>query len=247
MKVSVIGCSTTWSDRPTSSYCINDEILVDAGEGTFKYYKKAGVDFENIKHIFVTHMHADHTFAVINHIYNSVWHYNRNQIKPLYVYGPKGIKQYFKSLVDVTMPEYKDMDMSEFLHIKEIDNFDTELRVEGLKVKFFKLVHGELEDIGYVFDDGVSKVGFSGDCTYTKELDGFVNQSDTLFLECCGMKTNDKHLGYDLYSNYAKKYPNKNFYAIHCENNVYNDAKKLKIKTAEAGKTYQIKNHEKTL
>lgn len=246
MKVSVIGCSTTWSDRPTSSYCINDRILVDAGEGTFKFYKKAGVDFENIKHIFVTHLHCDHTFAVINHIYNDVWHYNRNDVKHLYVYGPKGTKEYFKKLIDITMPEYKDMDMSGFLHINEIENFNSEFKVEGLKVKFFKLKHGELEDIGYVFNDGVSKVGFSGDCTCTKELDTFVSSADTLFLECCGMETNQKHLGYDKYSNYQKEYPKKKFYAVHCDEGVYNNAKKLNIETAQAGKTYQTNNYEKT-
>ena len=48
MKVSVIGCSTAWTDRPCSSYCINDTILVDCGEGTFKYYAQAQVDYKTM-------------------------------------------------------------------------------------------------------------------------------------------------------------------------------------------------------
>ena len=48
MQVKVIGCSNAWTDRPTSSYCINENILVDCGEGTFKYYQKAKVDYIKI-------------------------------------------------------------------------------------------------------------------------------------------------------------------------------------------------------
>lgn len=235
MKVSIIGCSLTWTNRPTSSYCINNNILVDAGEGTLKYYEDAGVDFEKIKHIFITHMHTDHTLAVINHVYNAVWYHLRNKTKELFIYGPKGIKKYFKKLIKVAIPEYKNMNMSKFLHIFEIKDFNSEISVENLKVKFYQLKHGQLEDIAYVFDDGKTKVGFSGDCTHSKELDDFVDEAQILFLECCAMKTTKNHLGYDLYSQYVQKYPNKTFIAIHCENKIYENADKLHLTLAKAG------------
>lgn len=238
MKIQVIGCSTTWSDRPTSSYCINDKILVDAGEGTFKYYKNAGVNFENIKHIFITHMHTDHTLAVINHIYNMFWHFNHGKQKALYIYGPAGIKKYFNNLIKIVMPEYKNFDFSNMLLIKEIKNFKETIEIENLKINFFKLKHGELENIAYIFDDGKAKVGFSGDCTYTKELDDFVKASKTLFLECCDMKTNQKHLGYDIFAQYIKTFPAKKFYATHCEDCIYKNADKLGINLAEFGNQY---------
>ena len=239
MKISVIGCSTSWSDRPTSSYCINDEILVDAGEGTLKFYKRAKVNFEKIKYIFITHLHADHTFAVINHIYDRIWD-NKKQKSDLYIFGPKGIKQYFSNLIKIIMPEFKNMDMSSFLHIIEINNFDQNLQIENLKVSFFKLKHGKLDDIAYIFDDGKTKVGFSGDCTYTKELDQFVESAETLFLECCDLKTNKNHLGYDLYSSYSNKYKDKKFYAIHCVDRIFKNSKKLHLQVARSGQIYEI-------
>ena len=58
--VKVIGCSTAWTNRPMSSYCLDDEILIDCGEGTTKYYDKTDVNFNSIKNIFITHFHSDH-------------------------------------------------------------------------------------------------------------------------------------------------------------------------------------------
>lgn len=238
MKISVIGCSTTWSDRPTSSYCINDNILVDAGEGTLKNYKNTKVEVENIKYIFLTHLHSDHTFAVINHIYNRIWSYQTRK-NELFIYGPKGTKQYLKNLIKLMLPEYKNMDMSGFLHITEIENFEQKVQIENMNVSFYKLKHGILQNIAYIFDDGKTKVGFSGDCTYTKNLDKFIANSEILFLECCDLKTSKNHLGYDLFSLYQKKYTEKTFFAIHCSDDVYNNAKKLKLKVAKHSQIYQ--------
>ena len=94
MKITVIGCSTTWTNRATSSYCINDNILVDAGEGTLKVYEKAGVNFNNIKHIFITHLHTDHVTTAFHHIYDIGCEvkYHNNCSRELNIYGPLGTK-----------------------------------------------------------------------------------------------------------------------------------------------------------
>ena len=234
MKINVIGCSTTWTDRPSSSYCINDKILVDAGEGTMKHYANAGVDFENIECIFITHFHSDHTLATINHIYNACWYQSKNIDKKLTIYGPRGVKKYFFDLIQILMPEYKDMDMSGFLRIEEVD-YNNSISIYGLKVNCFKLKHGDLEDVAYCFDDGKTIVGFSGDCTKTDNLDKFVEYCNVLFLECCDFKTNYKHLGYDEFKVYKNKYPEKTFWAIHCDNDFWESAKNLDLNLANQG------------
>ncbi len=235
MKVSVIGCSTTWSDRPTSSYCINDNILVDAGEGTLKYYKQAGVDFKKIEHIFVTHLHSDHTFAIINYIYNIIGCFRHGQKRVINIYGTKGITQYLKSLRDILLPDSKNIDTSEFIRIHEITDFNEKIKVDDIEVSVFKLKHGQIKDIAYVFDDKKAKVGFSGDCTYTQNLDEFVKIANILYLECCDLKTSDSHLGYDKFIEYVKENKDKTFYAVHCIDDVYYNADKLGICVAKAG------------
>lgn len=241
MKITVIGSGTTWTKRATSSYSINNNILVDAGEGTLKVYGDAGVDFNNIKHIFITHLHTDHTTAAFHHIYDIACKRRKNNSsRKLYVYGPKGTKNYFKKMIKLIMTDFKNEDFSAFLNIYEILDFKNPILVENLKITPFKLKHGSLIDIGYVFDDGKTTVGFSGDCINTPNLEKFVKASNNVFLECCGMETNKSHLGYDNYKEFAEKYPHKNFLAIHCIDDVYNNAKKLKINLAVQSKTYNF-------
>ena len=244
MKVTVIGCGTTWSERATSSYCINNNILVDAGEGTLKNYKKAKVDFFAIKHIFITHLHTDHTTAIFHHIYDIACkrEHDNNFERQLFVYGPKGTKKYFKKMIDLIMTSFRKYDFSSFLHIEEISDFNKQIEVENLKITPFKLKHGNLIDIGYVFEDEKTSVGFSGDCILTKNLENFVKTPKNLFLECCVMQTDKSHLGYNDYIKFTKKYPNKNFLAIHCPDKVYNSAKKLKIKLAKECTTYYFED-----
>ena len=93
MEVKVIGCSTTWTERPTSSYCLDENTLIDCGEGTLKFYKNAKVELNNIKNIFITHLHSDHTGALMNLLYHLRWKtINNVQTSNLNIYGPKGIK-----------------------------------------------------------------------------------------------------------------------------------------------------------
>ena len=109
-----------------------------------------------------------------------------------------------------------------------------------LKITPFKLKHGSLIDIGYIFDDSLTSVGFSGDCINTKNLEKFVKKPQNLFLECCGMETNRSHLGYNDYIKFTKKYPDKKFFAIHCVDEVYKNYKKLHIELAKESKTYHF-------
>ncbi len=146
------------------------------------------------------------------------------------------------------MPEYKNLNTDGFVRIKEITDFSSKIMIENLEVSFFKLKHGNLQDIAYIFDDGKIKVGFSGDCTHTLELDKFVEKADVLYLECCDFMTNSKHLGYDRFIEYVKNNNDKTFFAIHCENEIYNNANKLGINVAKAGQIneYNILNNELT-
>ena len=93
-------------------------------------------------------------------------------------------------------------------------------------------------NVPYVFDDNTTKVGFSGDCTYTETLDKFVKYCDVLFLECCDMKTDTRHLGYDKFIEYVKLYKDKKFYGIHCTNKIYFAENKLGITLAHSQDTY---------
>ena len=43
----------------------NYDIMLDCGEGTYLRWQKAGYKWKNLKYIFITHMHPDHTAGLV--------------------------------------------------------------------------------------------------------------------------------------------------------------------------------------
>ena len=238
MNIKVIGCSTSWTDRPTSSYCINNSILVDCGEGTLKHYKSSNVNFYDIKHIFITHLHSDHSFTLANYAYNYLKSKNDLKENPFTIYGPVGIKKHICQIIDTFMCGLDSSLVENHVNIIEISDFNKPIIIDNLVISVFKLQHGVMTDIAYIFDDGKIKVGFSGDCTFTANLENFIKDSNVVFLECCSTTTTNDHLGYDIYYSLVQKYPSIKFYAIHCNNKIYDNYEELKINIAMNGKEY---------
>ena len=240
MKVTVIGCNTTWSNKPTSSYCINDSILVDCGEGTLKNYKKCNINIDKISNIFITHLHGDHVLAIVNIVYSKIWPYLHGDKNKINIYGPLGTKNFLKKLLNVLLFEHKNNNIHDIYNIIEIKDYSQTISVENLNVSCFKLKHGSLVDIGYIFKEKNFSVGFSGDCIRTKNLEEFVKNSNVLFLECCELITSQKHLGFNDFNYFEKKYPEKTFYGVHFSDKNTPKLKKLGVKMAISGKTYNF-------
>ena len=238
MEVKVIGCSNSWTDRPTSSYCINDSILVDCGEGSWKYYKKAKVDYLKIKHIFITHLHADHTFN-LGHFYCWYARYDKNgQKKAVTIYGPKGLKEYLNYIKIVSIRD--NCTFEDFFNIVEIEDIKQVIEIENMKVQMNHFMHGDVDDIAYTFDDGKVKVGFSGDLNYQEGIQDFISKLDVVFLECSNLTSSPVHLGYNDYINFQNNNKDKKFLAIHCGDAIYQNEKELGITCAKHGRCYKF-------
>jgi cAMP phosphodiesterase len=62
MKVRVLGCSGGISQNlATTSFLVDDDILIDAGSGVFALTLE---EMRHIKHIFITHSHLDHIASI---------------------------------------------------------------------------------------------------------------------------------------------------------------------------------------
>jgi ribonuclease BN (tRNA processing enzyme) len=62
MKISVLGCSGgIGDDRHTTSFLLDDDILVDAGTGVTRLTREA---LCRIDHVFLTHSHLDHILCL---------------------------------------------------------------------------------------------------------------------------------------------------------------------------------------
>ncbi len=94
-----------------------ENILIDCGEGMQRQFRIARLNPCRITRILITHFHGDHTLGLTGILQTlALSGYN----KTLYIYGPKGIKEFMRKLLD-TFPF----------------RCDYEIRVEEAKGKFF--------------------------------------------------------------------------------------------------------------
>lgn len=95
MKLNILGCyaATPRSfTNPTSQVLEmkNQLFLIDCGEGTQVQLRRNKIKFSKIKHIFISHLHGDHSYGLVGLI--STFRL-LNRESELHVYGPKGIKE----------------------------------------------------------------------------------------------------------------------------------------------------------
>ena len=93
MKLTILGCHS--ATPRTSGYTTSQVIqtrghlfLIDCGEGTQVQLRRNKVKFNQIKHIFISHLHGDHFFGLIGLI--STFRLLKRE-NDLHIYGPKGI------------------------------------------------------------------------------------------------------------------------------------------------------------
>jgi len=64
MKIKVLGCSNSWTEKHTSCFLVNDNILIDCGIDAYKAYIKLGKPLTDIKLFLISHFHADHIMGL---------------------------------------------------------------------------------------------------------------------------------------------------------------------------------------
>lgn len=233
MRVKVIGCSTTWTQRSTSCYLIDNNILVDCGIGSIKRFQQSGVKFKEINTFFITHLHFDHIFDISGFLYSQSLTSNEyKSLETINIFGPKGIKKYILKLLKLMYLPPKKASIGNKIKIHEITDFSKPFNWGKYTITPYKLKHDSLQNIGYVFSNGKVNFGFSGDTTDVN-LEAFIENCDYLLLDASGFKTTITHLGVDKFLEYKNKYPQKHFFAVHCNDEVYDNAKKLGLPLAK--------------
>src|SRR5690554_3142395 len=95
MKITVLGCYAATPrafNNPTSQVLEmrNRSFLIDCGEGTQVQLRKKKIKFSKINHVFISHLHGDHSFGLIGVITTFAL---LGRETDLHIYGPKGIKE----------------------------------------------------------------------------------------------------------------------------------------------------------
>ncbi len=76
----------------------NENLLFDCGEGTQRQFRKANLNPYKVTRILISHWHGDHVLGLPGILSTlALGEYN----KTLFIYGPKGIKEKIKKILEV--------------------------------------------------------------------------------------------------------------------------------------------------
>jgi ribonuclease BN (tRNA processing enzyme) len=104
----------------------SDPVVFDMGPGSLRQLAKAGINFERIGLIFITHFHPDHTADLIHFLFATRNPSIIKRRRPFVITGPKGTKKLISRLQD----SYIDC-LSLPSEIMTIEEFDANKRIEN--------------------------------------------------------------------------------------------------------------------
>lgn len=165
----------------------NLPILIDCGEGTTAQLMKAGIAPEEVKHLYFTHLHSDHTMGYTQFLFAG-WELGRRQLT---VVGPKGLKKYHDTIVGMFE---EDIDYRLSLGRPRNGLLDVNIvELEGkgevscdipARVTAAQMDHSILT-YAYRFDIQDTSVVISGDTAPTNALVELSKDADILVHDCC--------------------------------------------------------------
>jgi ribonuclease Z len=164
-------------------------FVVDAGRGTTLRIAGTDLKYENMRGVFLTHLHSDHT-AGLPDLFATSWQFGRKNV-PLPLYGPPGTKRLAKAMLQFFAEDiHIRRDLME-KHPAAGATIATHIVREGVvyddgevKVTAFAVDHRPVRyAFGYRFDAGGHSIVVSGDTRPTDNLVKFAKGADVLVLE----------------------------------------------------------------
>ena len=185
------GPTLTASGRsnPSTLILINDvPYVIDCGYGASRQLLKAGVAHKDLRYIFCTHLHSDHSIEYGTLFYNA-WEAGRTgQIN---TYGPRGLdkmtRDFFRYMnidVETRMADEGRTDPRKMVAADEVNSNGLVMQNDDVKVSCIRVPHPMVKDaFAYRFDSKDRSVVMSGDTAYSPALADFASGADVLIHE----------------------------------------------------------------
>jgi ribonuclease Z len=150
----------------------SERLLFDAGRGCAIRLAQARVPWRDLTQVFLTHLHADHTFALPD-LHVMGWILGRTDT--LEVHGPSGTSEMMTSMIRAVEPDIASRLRSvptrkpPVYHATEIQPGVVYER-GGMKVTAFEVPHSLSPAFGYRIDANGRSIVLSGDTRYSETL-----------------------------------------------------------------------------
>lgn len=182
MKVTLLGTGTSYPDpdRVQSGILIDldgELILFDIGPGVYHRLIQLGVDLKSITTIFITHFHIDHCSDFLM-LCQNLW--LDGHVKPLNIYGPPAIKQWYKALFDIAFTYARDRLM---INVSVLKDHEV-VTVSEASVSNVPTIHGTMETRALRFDWKGRSFVYSSDTAPCRDVIDLAKGTDVLIHEC---------------------------------------------------------------
>ncbi|HEY8181450.1 MAG TPA: MBL fold metallo-hydrolase [Thermoanaerobaculia bacterium] len=175
---------------PATAIVAGDKwFLVDAGRGTTMRVAGTELKYENLRGVFITHLHSDHT-AGLPDVFITSWQFGR-KTTPLPLYGPSGIKKLSDAMLQFFAYDiHMRRDVIE-KHPAAGATIKTHVVREGVvyddgdvRITAFAVDHAPVKPaFGYRFESGGQTIVVSGDTRPNANLIRFAKGADVLVQE----------------------------------------------------------------
>ena len=186
MKLTILGSGTCvpYASRGSSGYILelsNSKILLDCGSGSTWKLAGLGINYLMIDHIFLSHLHPDHTGDLVPFLFATKYPYGSPygayREKPLYLWGGPGFISFFNTL----RVAYKDWIVPEALLIDELGESTKEFN--DFTLTSVRTPHIE-SSMAYRIEAERKSIVYSGDTGYSESFIELSTDADVLLIEC---------------------------------------------------------------
>ncbi len=185
LEVTILGSGTIipTADRRSTSLVIargGELYLFDCGPGTLDALEEEGLTFRDLKRVFLTHYHPDHTLGIGHLLAALRLDGMMGGNGSITIFGPPGLDDFIErwhSLYHSTVLEDASLDLI------EVEGGDV-YTWNGVDVRAATVEHDNHTALAYRFGVEGKSVVYTGDTEYTESLVEFSKDADLLIAEC---------------------------------------------------------------
>jgi ribonuclease Z len=191
MKLILLGSggANPYKNKFACSYLLQTEkedILIDSGFGVSTQYRKIYKDVNRLNHVFLTHMHMDHTCELPMILF---WGYLTGKAGTYTIYGPEeNTKKFISGLFEQAYYFISDMLMT--ARKRTFDYSVTDIKhgdaheIDSVKIEAAKVSHfSNFPCLAYKISTKNKKVVISGDTTLCQGIIDICKDADELILD----------------------------------------------------------------
>lgn len=212
MKITMLGTGNAMVTKCyNTTFVLTDgekQLLVDGGGGNkiFNQLEDAGIDWKNIKEIFVTHKHVDHVIGIIWMIRKICRSMKKGEyVGNVNIYAHGELCDIINSIAHMLLNKKETDFIGERVHIIPVEDGE-EREIIGNKTVFFDIHSTKAKQFGFsMIYDNNKKLTCCGDEPYNEKEEKYAKNSDWLLHEAfCLYSEADKFKPYEKHHSTVK-------------------------------------------